>query len=220
MKNILVACLLLFVFLESYCQPVSKPDADSIRVKAIPFRCLLLDAPKAFKVISTNAVVLTAAAKTDFHNPANGCCHWNNAPKFLFIPDTNFEFSARVEPAFNTKYDGGALLVYSDQENWAKLLLEYTADRKPLIGMSVVRNKLTDDNYYYLDNAKKTYLRVTKTSNVFNFFTSTDGTNWILLREFVYATSAPIQLGFYSQSPVGDSCVVEFSDIVYKRVKN
>ena len=120
---------------------------SSTPVKAIPYPYTLLENPKEFKVLSDNAIVMTAGKETDLHNPANGSYFRHNAPKFLFTPDANFVFSARVKPSFENQYDGGAILLYSDSENWAKVLLQYI-DNKPILGISVVKDKITDDAYF------------------------------------------------------------------------
>ena len=186
-------------------------------LKAIPYPYMLLENPKEFKVLSDNAIIMTAGKETDLHNPANGSYFRHNAPKFLFTPDVNFVFSARVKPSFENQYDGGAILLYSDSENWAKVLLQYI-DNKPILGISVVRDKITDDAYF-IPQGKNVFLRVTKAGKVFNFLTSPDGKTWTVIREFVYHKPEQLKIGFYSQSPVGNSCQVEFSEIAYSGSK-
>jgi uncharacterized protein len=186
-------------------------------VKAIPYPYMLLENPKEFKVLADNAIVMTAGKETDLHNPANGSYYRHNAPKFLFTPDANFVFSARVEPSFENQYDGGAILLYSDSENWAKVLLEYI-DNKPILGISVIKDKITDDAYF-IPHGAAVFLRVTKAGKVCNFLTSPDGKEWTVIREFVYHKPEQLKIGFYAQSPIGNSCQVKFSDITYSGAK-
>lgn len=186
-------------------------------LKAIPHSYTLLENPKEFKVLSDNAIIMTAGKETDLHNPANGSYYRHNAPKFLFTPDADFVFSARINPSFENQYDGGAILLYSDTENWAKVLLQYI-DKKPILGMSVVKDKITDDAYF-IPQGRDVFLRVTKVGKVFNFLTSPDGKTWTVIREFVYHKPDQLKIGFYAQSPVGNSCRVEFSDIGYSATK-
>jgi regulation of enolase protein 1 (concanavalin A-like superfamily) len=186
-------------------------------IKAIPYAYTLLENPREFKVISDNAIVMTAGKETDLHNPANGTYYRHNAPKFLFTPDANFVFSALVKPSFENQYDGGAILLYSDSENWAKVLLQYI-DNKPILGISVVKDKITDDAYFN-PHGKDVFLRITKSGKVFNFLTSPNGKEWTVIREFVYHKPEQLKIGFYSQSPIGNSCQVEFSSITYTGTK-
>lgn len=180
-------------------------------IKAIP-PFVVVDKMKSIKILSDSALVLTAAEKTDLHNPASGTSFFNNAPKLLFTPAKDFDFSAKVKPDFDGRYDGGAVLIYSDRDNWAKILFQNTGD-KLLLGNSVVRNKITDDSYFNIPQNKEIYLRVRKVGKVFTFLTSQDGKQWDVVRDFVYHKTENMMIGFYSQSPVGEDCEVEYSEI-------
>lgn len=215
MRFFLSSCLFLFVaFITSGQTKTNK----SVSVKSIPYSCFLRDGVKSFKVLSDNSLLLEAGKETDLHIPASGLYNRTNAPKFLFKPDENFEFSAHIIPGFNQKYDGGALLIYTDKRNWAKILIQYTGT-KYLLGMSVVRNKITDDAYYEISNQKHIYLKATKRNQVFQFYSSLDGKSWQLMREFKYEHRKNFKIGFYSQSPVGASCKVEYAEINYIKLK-
>jgi uncharacterized protein len=163
-------------------------------------------------------VLLTASAGTDLHNPASGAFQKSNAPKFLFSPDQNFDFSARVAPSHDNLYDGGALLIWTDAGNWAKVLLQNTGSGS-ILGLSVVENSLTDDSYFQINSAREVYLRLLKKGSVCTFYTSIDGTTWTVLRQFVYHRPDQMHVGFYAQSPKGPSCQVIFSDIKYSGSK-
>jgi uncharacterized protein len=205
----------LFFSLCAFSQSSDKSPGP-IRLSAIPFPYTLLDAPGQFKVLSENSILMSAGKETDLHNPADGSYFRHNAPKFLFKPDANFEFSAKVKPTFTKLYDGGAILLYSDEDNWAKVLLQYIDD-KPILGISVIKDKITDDSYF-IPATKDVYLRVSKKGRVFNFLTSPDGKQWRVIREFVYHKPENIRIGFYSQSPMGSECAVEFSEITYNKI--
>ncbi|WP_411273039.1 DUF1349 domain-containing protein [Daejeonella sp.] len=175
---------------------------------------VVVDKVKEFKILSSDALIMTAGEKTDLHNPASGTAFFNNAPKFLFTPDNDFDFSAKVKPDFEGRYDGGAILIYSDRDNWAKILFQNTGD-KLLLGNSVVKNKVTDDSYFNIPQNREVYLRVRKVGRVFTFLTSQDGKQWDVVRDFVYHKTDNMMIGFYSQSPIGTDCEVEYSEIKY-----
>jgi len=213
MKYPVFICLLVLV---SYGALGQNKIPKSISVKAIPFKLGLLDDVKSLRLLSNNSLLLEAAKETDLHIPASGSYDRHNAPKLLFKPDSNFEFSAHIIPSFQEKYDGGAILVYTNAQNWAKILIQYTGS-KYLLGMSVVRNKITDDAYYEISNQKHIFLKVAKQDNVFQFYSSLDGKKWNLMREFKYEQPENFKVGFYSQSPIGASCKVEYADITYAK---
>ena len=183
-------------------------------IKAIP-PFVVVDKVKEIKAISDNSLVMIAGEKTDLHNPASGTSFFNNAPKLLFTPGNDFDFSAKVKPDFEGRYDGGAVLVYSDRDNWAKILFKFTGD-KLILGNSVVKNKITDDSYFNIPQNREIYLRVRKVGRVFTFLTSQDGKQWDVVRDFVYHKPENMKIGFYSQSPVGKDCEVVYSEISYK----
>lgn len=187
--------------------------ASAWSVNALP-PLVVVDGVKNFEILGDNAVAMTAAEKTDLHNPASGTAFFGNAAKLLFTPDNDFDFSAKVSPNFDARYDGGAILVYSDRDNWAKILFQYTGD-KLILGNSVVKNKITDDSYFNIPQNKEIYLRVRKTGRVFTFLASQDGKQWDVVRDFVYHKTANMKIGFYSQSPVGKGSRVAYSDINY-----
>ena len=218
MKYCIAVGFLSIFFLQCYGQTNKKAieTIDSVSVNAIPYPCFLFDKPAGFQVLSASSIMMKAGKETDLHNPANGSYFRNNAPKFLFTPDSNFEFSAKIKPDFKNLYDGGAILIYSDKENWAKILFQNT-NTGLLLGNSVVKNKITDDSYYNIPGVKEIYLRVTKRGKVYGFYSSVDGKQWSLVREFVYHKPENMKIGFYSQSPVGPACEVEYSDIKYSK---
>ncbi|WP_192820270.1 DUF1349 domain-containing protein [Rufibacter sp. LB8] len=190
----------------------------TFQVKAIPFVCQVLDKPSEVKVLSENSVLLTAEGNTDLHNPASAAFQKSNAPKFLFTPDQNFDFSAKVAPSHDNLYDGGALLIWTDTGNWAKVLLQNTGSGS-VLGLSVVENSRTDDSYFSVGAAREIYLRILKKGNVGTFYMSTDGTSWTVLRQFVYHRPDQMHVGFYVQSPKGPSCQTLFSEIRYNKIQ-
>lgn len=241
MKTALLSLVLLpAMFLSGFCMHSEKdrvsvphvltgnfstamPDAgtkpiDSVSVKAIPYPLFWIDKPAGFKVLSDNAVSITAGKETDLYTFVDGNYYINNAPKLLFRPDTNFIFSAKVMPEFNGIYDGGAILLYSDSLNWAKFIFEKVDENTLLMGSSVVSDKLTDDSYHGNVKQKELWLKVAKSGKIYNFYHSLDGKNWSLTRTFHYNTPETLKLGFYTQAPKGSECPVTFSDIRYKGI--
>lgn len=208
----------------SMCSPIlesaqaSDTPGDSLILKAIPHPLFWIHAPAEFKVLSENALSFTAGKETDLYTFVDGNYYTNNTPKLLFTPDTDFIFSARVKPTFEGIYDGGAILLYSDSLNWAKILFEKVDENTLLIGSSVVSGKQTDDSYHGNIEQQDIWLKVAKSGKIFNFYHSLDGKKWSLTRTFHYDEAESLKLGFYTQSPKGPECPVTFSDIRYKGV--
>jgi regulation of enolase protein 1 (concanavalin A-like superfamily) len=212
MKNIIILILTAVSFCTS-AQTAAKNDP--LKIPAIPFSLSWDVQPVGYEV-SGNGISITAGKETDLYSFLDGNYYVNTAPKLLFTPDTAFIFSAKIKPSFKGTYDGGAILVYSDAENWAKILLEQHEDGKIGLGVSLVKNKLGDDSYHAVVKGNEVYAKVVRSGKVFCFYYSTDGKIWKIVRSFPYEKFENLRIGFYSQSPKGSACTVLFDDIKYK----
>lgn len=197
-------------------QKVRQPGG-SWQLDSLPRALFLIDSAKGVTILSANSLSIKAPRNTDLHNPASGAFRKNNAPKLLFQPAASFDMSVKVAPSFDSKYDGGALILWGDTANWAKILFQYTGTGY-VTGMSVVKQHNTDDSYYPAPPDRVIYLRIKKLKDVCTFYTSSDGQQWNVTRQFLYPFKKELAVGFYVQSPVGDSCEVIFSDIRYAKL--
>jgi regulation of enolase protein 1 (concanavalin A-like superfamily) len=187
-------------------------------VGAIPFKPVWDIKPLKYEA-GKNNITITAGKESDLYCFVDGNYYANTAPKFLFTPDSNFVLTTRIVPDFKSVYDGGAILIYSDNSNWAKLLFEMNEDKSVALGSSLVRNRSSDDNYHTAIDGKEVFVRLARSGKVFNFYYSKDGKKWNLLRTFPYEKFENMKIGFYAQSPKGESCAVQFKDITYKGEK-
>ena len=173
-----------------------------------------INKPSSFTV-EDNKVSITAAKGTDQYVALDGKYESNNAPKLLFAPDKDFIFSAKLSTPFDSLYDGGAILLYSDAGNYAKLLFEKAEATSIMVTSSVINQKQTDDNYHIAVKGTEVYLKVATSGKTICFYYSTDGTQWNIVRTFAFKQRPTMKLGFYAQSPLGPSCSVAFSEIKY-----
>jgi uncharacterized protein len=211
MKTILaLLCSLMFVSCIAQEKEVS--------IKSIPFKLLWDKKPLKF-VAGQNNITITAGKETDLYCFVDGNYYANTAPKLLFTPDSNFVLTVKIIPDFKSVYDGGAILIYSDDSNWAKLLFEMNEDKTLALGSSLVKNRRGDDNYHTIIEKNEVFVRVARNEKVFNFYYSKDGSKWNLLRTFPYEKFENLKIGFYAQSPKGESCSVRFNEITYKGEK-
>jgi uncharacterized protein len=193
-------------------------ENSSVQIDGIPFPLTWETKPVDFKV-NKNSISIKAGKETDFYSSIDGSYYETNAPKILFKPDSNFIFSAKIKPDFKNIYDGGALFIYADTVNWAKVLFEMHNDKSVALGISVVHDKRGDDSYHGHITGDEVYVKVARSGKVFNFYQSPDGKTWTLTRTFPFDKKSELRIGFYAQSPKGESCTVNFSDITYKGVK-
>jgi regulation of enolase protein 1 (concanavalin A-like superfamily) len=107
-------------------------------------------APLAWEVspvswaITAGALQVTAGPRTDMFVSPSGEAPTLNAPRLLGPIAGDFQLSARVTVDFQGTYDAGVLLVWSNEQSWAKLCFEYSPQRDPMI-VSVVTRVTSDD---------------------------------------------------------------------------
>lgn len=155
-----------------------------------------------------------AGARTDlFVDPATGES-FLNGPRLLTTPPTgDWQFSAHVRVDFGATYDAGVLLLWAGEDTWAKLCFEYSPQGQPMIVSVVTRGRSDDANGYTVDG-NEVRLRISRVNGAYAFHACTDGRRWDLVRHFALADAS---VGFEVQSPMGQGCRVEFTDIAFAR---
>jgi regulation of enolase protein 1 (concanavalin A-like superfamily) len=210
--------LFIILFTSAFFNLSAQTDAG-LQINAISKPLSWDVKPLEYKT-TANSITIKAGKETDLYSFVDASYYVNNAPKMLFTPDSGFVFSAKIKPAFKSLYDGGAILVYSDEGNWAKALFEQHNDGSFGLGVSLVEEKRGDDSYHAVKlEANEVSVKVARSGNVFCFYYATDGKTWKLLRTFPYRKFENMRIGFYAQSPKGENCTVEFLDIRYKGQK-
>jgi len=142
-----------------------------------------------------------------------------NSPRLVFQPADDFVLSTRATVDFRTQWDAGVLVLYVNDDTWAKLCFEMTGEKHPAI-VSVVTRGLSDDNNSIAITGKQVYLKIAKAGQAIFFYASEEGQNWKIIRTFSFGPDAKVRAGFSSQSPVGEGCTTVFDQITYlaKRV--
>jgi len=190
---------------------------DSVRLSFLPRALFWENNPLAFQKASTGFTI-EAGEKTDMFRDPNVAYNTDNAPKLLFIADSNFVLTAAIHHDFLSKWDGGALVVKADSLNWIKFCFEkdYTGQKRVV---SVVTKGISDDCNSAAATANTIYYKIAKAGNVITLYYSMDGRGWFLIRHLQFDSDAPLKIGFLAQSPIGQRCRVTFSDIHYSTRK-
>ncbi len=159
---------------------------------------------------------ITAGPQTDwFVDPAGTYCK-DNAPCALFTPpDPEFLLSARVSVGFGATYDAGVLQIRVQDDLWAKLCLEYSPQKRPMVVSVVTRGVSDDCNSVEIDRPE-IFLRVARTPRTLAFHYSLDGLYWNFVRYFTLGPMDGLRAGFAAQSPAGVKCTAVFTEINYR----
>lgn len=169
-----------------------------------------------------------APANTDYFNSPvkeNGAFPEPVANASLFYTELvgDFVFKTKVELDFKNLYDAAALLVYENENVWAKLALENSdlPCRKPAV-VSVVTNRISDDCNGPVIDGNSVWLQVSRVDDCFAFHYSVDGKEYQMVRVFTLPVGKHIKVGFEAQAPMGEGGERFYSEISIenKRVDN
>jgi regulation of enolase protein 1 (concanavalin A-like superfamily) len=139
-----------------------------------------------------------------------------DAPRLLGAPEGDFQLIARVTVGFAGAFDAGVLYVHVAEREWAKLCLENSPD-VPTVCTVVTRGHSDDANSWQVEGSS-VWLRISRTGRAFAFHASKDGKRWTFVRLFTLAdekASGAALVGFMTQSPLGEGCVVTYDGIEF-----
>lgn len=217
-KNKFICRLSIMAFILIHLNVMAQQNA--IQIKSIPFKMFWENTPQDYSV-TDSSLTITAGAKTDMFRDPNVAYNTDNAPKLLFKPDENFVLTASIEHSFLNKWDGGAIVFKQDSLNWVKFCFEkdYTGARRVV---SVVTKNISDDCNSVEILTNKVFYKIAKADNVITLYYSINGLEWFLIRHFQFDATGNFYLGFLAQSPTGNRCEVNFSNINYiaKKIKD
>ncbi len=193
---------------------------DSIQINGIP-KWLKWEIKPRNYFQDAKSITLFSGEKTDMFRDPNVTYNTDNVPKLLFKADSNFVFSAAIEHAFISKWDGGAIVLKADSLNWVKCCFEkdYTGARRIV---TVVTKGISDDCNSVKLSKNKVYFKMAKADNVITLYYSETGTKWYLIRHFTFDSTQNLHVGLLAQSPTGKDCKVKFSELKYqvKKIKD
>jgi len=158
------------------------------------------------------SIELIAPAKTDFF--CDICSNYKvlNAPFYHTNIEIDFIFRCKVEPDFHEIYDAGGIIAYDSENKWIKFAYEKTDLGYPSI-VSVITMDISDDCNGESINENEIWMQIVRSKNNWCLHYSKDKVSWKMVRYFRLDLSSRISIGIFSQSPRGNGCKVNFSDI-------
>ena len=194
-----------------------------IDVAGLPFPLLPTPSDAWRYDAQRGAVVAEALPHTDFYvNPggadsADAESLLNAATLLGTPPPGDFQLSCRVQVDFDSQFDAGVLLLWFDEQNWAKFCFEYSPASQPMV-VSVVTRGVSDDANAFVVAEPVIWLRVSRVGAVYAYHASTDAQDWQLIRVFSLGQDPTgHQIGFEAQSPTGEGCRVIFDQLRFSR---
>lgn len=169
-----------------------------------------------------------APANTDYFNSPvkeNGFFPNPVANASLYYTELtgDFVFKTKVALEFKDFYDAAALLVYENENVWAKLALENSdlPCRKPAV-VSVVTNRISDDCNGPVMDDNTVWFQISRVDDCFAFHYSVDGEEYNMVRVFTLPVGQTVKVGFEAQAPMSEGGNRYYSEISIenKRVEN
>ena len=103
---------------------VSAASAAESVLTALPGPFETRNPPVVWKATAPDAITMTAGPKTNwFVSPWDATAE-DTAPTLLFRPTANFDLQAKIALKPKSRWDSGALALYIDKDNWAKICFE------------------------------------------------------------------------------------------------
>jgi len=190
-----------------------------MRIRNIPFE-LETDHLDNWNYISSESKLeVSALPHSDIYiNPAGidsaDARSLMNATTLLGLPpEGDFQFVVRITVEFKSQFDAGVLLIWSDDNYWAKFCFEYSPDSKPMV-VSVVTLNVSDDANSFTVSGNSMWYRVSRQDHIYALHAAFDGKTWQLIRVFTLGKEYKShKVGFLAQSPTGEGCDVLFDEI-------
>jgi regulation of enolase protein 1 (concanavalin A-like superfamily) len=209
-------CVLAFSTLPMNVSAQASPAKDSVPLIAgVPGPLTWQHPASYWKIDDDQTLTIVADKKTNWYVSPAGDGKWDSSNRLLFKPASDFVLSAKVTVGYHSTWDAGGLVLYANDSVWAKFGIEVTSEKKPTI-VSVVTRTVSDDNNSIVVNGSSAYLKIAKAGSGIFFYESEDGQNWSIIRAFSLGDNLDLRVGFSAQSPIGDGCRVEFSQIQYQ----
>ena len=163
-----------------------------------------------------NAVVEFATQPgTDFWQRTHYGFRRNNGHAFLIRLWDDFAFSAQVEFFYEALYDQAGIMIYQDEDNWAKASIEYGNEVFGMLGSVVTSHGYSDWATMPIStDVTRMWYRVSRKGTDFRFETSSDGESFHQLRIFhLHGDLSTAKVGLYACSPSDSTFKVRFSEI-------
>jgi uncharacterized protein len=184
-----------------------------MRVDGFPGELTPLHGP-VVAIADGGRLTISAGPRTDLFAAPGGSPPVLGAPALVAEVAGDFLLAATLHVGLEATFDAGALLLWRDDVNWAKLALERSPGGRATI-VSVVTRGLSDDcNSIGLDD-RSARLRVARLGGACAFHVHAAG-RWELIRHFALDGSRALSAGFLAQSPTGDGCTATFEEVRFE----
>lgn len=176
-----------------------------------------INRPQEFDV-NDSKVSFHVLPKTDFWQVTHYGFSRTDGNCLTFESEDDLEFKVRVKMNYSNEFDQAGIIVYIDENNFAKLCIENQLNCSNKLGSVVVKNKRSDWATQNISDLDFIYYKLSKRGINYLFEYSLDDKEYIQVRLFDIESNIKPSIGVFGASPLGDGFKAEFSMI--KKDKN
>lgn len=188
---------------------------DKYRIRAVPYLLNPYNTPEKISIVKDSMLVLCSRGKTNLYNSPSNKNYKQDAAMLLFHPDSSFILRAKVKANLLEKFDVASLVLFQNNNLWAKLCFENSINKEATV-VSVVTNTYSDDCNSSALTDTFVYLSIVKKGDEISFHYSKDNRNWSLVRYFRQAfDNDSLMIGFAVHAIRENNFSAEFSEIYY-----
>src|SRR4051812_33030285 len=134
-------------------------QSDLSGLSAFPFPVVWHGVPLRSRILGPSSLEITAGSRTDLFINPQGTERTLNAPRLLARVAGNFQLVSHVSVDFAAAFDAGVLILWLDDDRWAKLCFEYSPQGTPMV-VSVITKGRSDDANAFTTPDRAMWLRV------------------------------------------------------------
>lgn len=176
-----------------------------------------INRPETIEVTDTK-VSFDVLPKTDFWQVTHYGFSRTDGNCLTFETEDDLEFKVRVKMNYSNEFDQAGIIVYIDENNFAKLCIENQLNCSNKLGSVVVKNKRSDWATQNISDLDFIYYKLSKRGINYLFEYSLDDKEYIQVRLFDIESNIKPSIGVFGASPLGDGFTAEFS--MMKQDKN
>lgn len=162
-----------------------------------------------------NELSFTVLPKTDFWQVTHYRFSRTDGNCFVKEVENNVMFEVKVRMNYKEDFDQVGVIVYVDEENFAKVCVENQVHKKNKLGSVVCKDKRSDWATQSVEDLKELYFRVSKRDINYLFEYSVDGISYDQMRLFDIPKSNKVNIGVFGASPLGHGFKAEFFDMKF-----
>ena len=195
--------------------PTSATSPDFSKLPKLPGGWTLVHPDKGQVTVTDTGLRIAPSVDTNLFIAPGENESIANAPMVLFASEGDFTLKAKISAQLAGIYDVGALVVFADEQHWAKLCFENSFKREATV-VTVVKRERSDDANSETIASPFVYMTIARRGNEYTMHFSRDGQQWRLARHFQLLIPSGVRAGFAAHTESNSHLAVEFSEIVYR----